>query len=144
MYKIMTICVGNICRSPLAEGLLKKYLADRQDAFDISSAGIGALVDHEAAEHSQQIALANGFDISDHRARQLNTAMTLEADLLLVMESRHLLDILKHTPQARGKVMLLGHWDNFEVPDPYRKSEQHFQDAYHLIDRGVKSWVERV
>lgn len=144
LYRIMTICVGNICRSPLAEILFKHYLSDRADQFQISSAGISALVDHQAADYSILLAKENGLDLSHHRAKQLTADMIAHADLLLVMETRQQEKILECSPQSTGKIMLLGKWDKFEIPDPYRKPKQAFIDAYHLIDRGVNSWIEKL
>ena len=144
LYQIITVCVGNICRSPLAEGLLKHYLQDRSNDFDISSAGVGALVGSPAADYSLELAEEHGLDISEHRARQLTPEMVLDSDLILVMESSHRQEIVKHTPQARGKVMLVGQWEKLEIPDPYRKPKQAFVDAYTLIDRGIQSWIKKL
>lgn len=137
---ILVVCIGNICRSPVAEGLLKKALADRGAV--VESAGLGALVDRPAEPHSVEIAKSLGVDISAHRARQLTTAMLETADLVLVMENRHVEAITRMAPQARGKTKLVGHWcDNAEVPDPYRQPVESYEHSIELIEQSVKRWL---
>lgn len=141
---ILTVCIGNICRSPMAEALLKHTLlsAGEQD-IDISSAGLGALVDHPADAKSSQLMLAKNIDISNHRARQLDSGMIRKADLILVMESKHKTSIEEMEPSAKGKVFLLGHWGDFEIPDPYRKEMAAFENSLKLIERGVTDWLKK-
>ncbi|MBP6133345.1 MAG: low molecular weight phosphotyrosine protein phosphatase, partial [Thauera sp.] len=74
--KILTLCTGNICRSPLAEFLLRDRLAARGRAATVASAGIGALVGHPADETTQRVALRHGIDLSPHVARQLTPEIT--------------------------------------------------------------------
>lgn len=136
---ILVVCVGNICRSPLAEALLKQHLVGK--GKQISSAGLQAVVDHCADHHTIELATAAGIDLSDHKARQLTRAMIADADLILTMEQRHVEDITKLAPQARGKTMLLGRWlNNKEVPDPYRKSTEAFQLSHSLILQATTAW----
>lgn len=80
--KILIVCAGNICRSPIAEGLLKQSLPDHF----IASAGIAALVDHPADDKAIRVAQVHGLDLSAHKAKQLTPQMCLFADLILVME----------------------------------------------------------
>lgn len=138
---ILVVCVGNICRSPLAEAMLKQQLAAKGKR--ISSAGLQAMVDHAADAHTVELATAAGIDLSGHKARQLTRAMIADADLILTMEQRHVEDITKLAPQARGKTMLLGRWlNNKEVPDPYRKSTEAFQLSHSLIQQATTAWLK--
>ncbi|MBF0282591.1 MAG: low molecular weight phosphotyrosine protein phosphatase [Zetaproteobacteria bacterium] len=141
--RILVVCVGNICRSPVAERFLM-LRAPENSGVQISSAGIGALVDHEADPMMQRLMQERGIDISDHRARQLTHEMSLNAELILVMEQRHLDDIHAATPSVRGRVHLLGKWDDLEIPDPYKKSEERFQEALRLIEMGVDRWAAKL
>jgi protein-tyrosine phosphatase len=138
---ILVVCAGNICRSPTGEYLLKDKLADSD--IKVSSAGLTALVGKGAEATATSIALTNNIDMSEHKGRQLSTSLIAENDLILVMEERHLTDLLGQYPQARGKTFLLGKWiGDKEIPDPYRKSKEAFEHVYQLIDQACSAWVK--
>ena len=87
---ILVVCIGNICRSPMAEGLLKHALvACNKDGCTVSSAGLSALTGHPPDPKACQLMIEKGIDISYYRACQLNKEMIRKADLILVMESAH-------------------------------------------------------
>ena len=136
---ILVVCAGNICRSPTGEYLLKDKLADSD--IKVSSAGLTALVGKGAETTATSIALSNNIDMSEHKGRQLNSALIAENDLILVMEERHLSDLLGQYPHARGKTFLLGKWiDDAEITDPYRQSHEAFEHVYQLIDSACNAW----
>jgi protein-tyrosine phosphatase len=138
--KILVLCVGNICRSPTAEYLLRRQLAGRD--VQVNSAGLGALVGHPVEGHAMALLQEHGIDARPHRARQLDARMLREAELVLGMEPRHLAAAARLAPEASGKLFLLGRWLEFDsVPDPYRQPRQAFEDVYSLIERGVGSWL---
>jgi protein-tyrosine phosphatase len=138
--KILTLCVGNICRSPTAEYLLRQRLAGRD--IQVASAGLRALAGHPVEGCAMAILKERGIDASAHRARQIDAVMLREADLVLGMERRHLAAAARLAPEASGKLFLLGKWNDFDgVPDPYRQSRQVFESVYGLIERGVDSWL---
>jgi protein-tyrosine phosphatase len=141
---ILVVCAGNICRSPTGEYLLKDKLKDKGDShIKVSSAGLTALVGNSAEATATSIALSNNIDMSPHQGRQLNSTLITENDLILVMEERHLTDLLGKYPQARGKTFLLGKWiDNTEIPDPYRQSHEAFEHVYQLVDKACSSWTK--
>ncbi|WP_411716567.1 low molecular weight protein-tyrosine-phosphatase [Paraburkholderia caribensis] len=134
------VCVGNICRSPTAEYIL------RQEAKNIRvvSAGLDALVGCPVDENALRVAADFGLDISPHRAQQLNGALLSSADLVLVMEGAHKHEIMRRHPSASGKVFRLGELENFDVTDPYRKSLEHFLESFRLIQHGVNLWAPRI
>jgi len=105
--KILVVCVGNICRSPTAERLLKHYLPE----LTVASAGLGALVGKGADERAGQVAAAHALSLEGHSARQVTGAMCRDYDLILAMEKRHIARLCDMAPEMRGKVMLFGHWD---------------------------------
>lgn len=140
---IVVVCVGNICRSPMAEALLRQELRG-QDGYTVESAGLGALVGFPAAEHSVALMDELGLDIREHRARQLHPDMVGAADLVLVMETAHKRAIDDADATARGKVHRLGEWQDRDIEDPYRQPLEAYVAALADIREGVASWVERI
>lgn len=137
---ILVVCIGNICRSPIGEEILKQAFPGKK----VASAGLGALVDKGADENSVKVSAVHQVDLSNHKAQQITTEMIAENDLILVMEKGHIDAITKLAPAARGKTMLYGHWLNKEIPDPYKKSYEAFEHVYELIDKSAKEWIKRL
>lgn len=139
MQNILTVCIGNICRSPVAEAMLKVAFPEK----NIWSAGIAALEGHPADDTAQSIASEHGLDLSAHRAQQLTSYMCTQADLILVMETGHKQEIEQLYPFTRGKVHCLGHMGpgkQVEIADPYRKDRAAFELSHQLITDGVRHW----
>lgn len=135
---ILIVCVGNICRSPTGERLLKRYCPD----VKVESAGLGALVNYPADENAIKVAEQHDLSLEGHRARKITSAMCRENDLILVMEKQHINDISNIAPEVRGKTMLFGHWcAGREIPDPYRKSIEAFESVYLLLDDAAQKWA---
>ena len=145
--RILVVCVGNICRSPMAAAMLDLALnTSSQDGteIEIRSAGIGALVGHPADLMAQKLMLKQGIDISDHRACQLDRNLLYWADLILVMEKEHKKSVFSLDISSRGKVYRLGEWSDFDVPDPYRQSYEKFEIALGCIIKGIDDWVPKL
>ena len=140
---ILVVCVGNICRSPMAEVLLREALQE-QPGITVESAGLGALVDWPAAKYAEELMAERGLDISAHRARQLTPDLIKQADLVLVMESAHKKAIEADDATARGKVARLGEWQDRDIDDPYRQPRAAFEAALVAIETGVASWAKRL
>ena len=140
MQSILTLCIGNICRSPLAEALLARELP----AHRVWSAGLSAMVGWPADPISLQIAQEQGLDLSGHRAQQVSNIMYQQADLILVMEQAHKNQLEQQFPLVRGKVFRLGQFGNFDIADPYRQPREAFDAAWGSIARGVADWAPRI
>ena len=138
--RILVVCIGNICRSPMAEGLLRQALPGAQ----ISSAGVAALVGRGADPIAVQIMAGAGVDITSHRARTLNDAIARDADLILVMDEAQRQQISAQYPYTRGKIFRLAEAAKQDIPDPYRQDPQVFRTVFSLIENGVKEWVKRI
>ncbi|MFK3841214.1 protein tyrosine phosphatase [Serratia sp. NPDC087055] len=136
---ILIVCVGNICRSPTGERLLKQMLPTKR----ISSAGLGALVGKPADATATKVATQHGLSLEGHQGTQLTAAMCREYDLILVMEKGHIDAVCRLAPEVRGKTMLFGHWiEQREIADPYRQSQESFEFVYRLLDESAQKWVK--
>jgi len=137
---VMIVCIGNICRSPMAEGLLR----DAMPELNVYSAGLGALVGKPADATSVDLMDTAGVDIHPHRAQQLNNVLASQADLILVMDGEQKLEVQRRHPVTTGKVFRLGEPGKFDIPDPYRQPREAFEQSLELIQRGVDAWVPRI
>jgi len=137
MQRILTLCIGNICRSPLAQVLLAREFPQRM----VWSAGLGALVGEPADPISVALAAEQGMDLSAHRAQQVNLQMCQRADLILVMEQHQRVELERRYPLVRGKVFQLGERD---IADPFRQPRTVFETAYADIALGVERWAGRI
>ncbi|UAN64711.1 protein tyrosine phosphatase [Serratia sp. JSRIV006] len=136
---ILVVCVGNICRSPTGERLLKQVLPDKK----ISSAGLGALVGKPADATATDVAKNHSLSLEGHQGKQLTGKMCREYDLILVMEKGHIDGVCRLAPEVRGKTMLFGHWLNQrEIADPYRQSRESFEFVYQLLDESAQKWAK--
>ena len=138
--KILMVCLGNICRSPLAEGILKSKLDSSK--FEVASAGtggyhIGALPD----PRSIAVAEHHGIDITDQRAMKFSAYHFEEFDLIYAMDTANYNDIvaLAINDEEKAKVQLIlnaSHPNsNNSVPDPYYGGDQGFENIYQMLDQ---------
>lgn len=140
MNSVLVVCIGNICRSPMAEVLI----AAAMPHLIVSSAGIGALVGHSADPLARELMAGRGLNIGSHRARQLTGQMCQEADLILVMDEEQRAHVAQRHPFTRGKLFRLGEAARVDIPDPYRLGRPAFEKALELIDAGAAVWAERI
>ena len=140
--KILVVCLGNICRSPLAEGILQSKL---KDGFIIESAGTGNWhVGKSPDERSVLIARKYGIDISKQRARQFHPDDFEKFDLIFVMDSQNYRDVLKLASNEvqRQKVKLI--LEDADVPDPYFGGDDGFENVFQLLDRAADNLLDQL
>jgi len=147
MMDILVVCTGNICRSPMAEGLLRHMLAgERLTDIQVRSAGTHGLDGEPAAAFAIEASAQIGVDIADHRARSLDREMVSGAGLILVMEPFQQEIVARALPASnRHQLRLLA---DFETPrqsdtidDPYRQSLKVYQTCLKRIWRCLEGVV---
>lgn len=147
--KILMVCLGNICRSPLAEGILQSKLPRNQ--FIVDSAGTGDWhIGRQPDSRSIAIAKSNGLDISRQRGR-LFTATDFETnDYIFVMDNSNYKDVMRLAPnaEAKSKVSLILNElfpdENVDVPDPYFGLEDGFSNVYGMLDEVCEIIAEKL
>jgi protein-tyrosine phosphatase len=140
MKKILMVCLGNICRSPLAEGILKSKL--NSDFYIVDSAGTSAYHIGELPDHrSIAIAKKNGIDISNQRARKFIANDFNEFDLIYAMDIENYQNICSLSTNKSNllKVKLILNEINplkdLSVPDPYYGGDYGFENVYEMLDK---------
>ncbi|AEE17999.1 low molecular weight protein-tyrosine-phosphatase [Dokdonia sp. 4H-3-7-5] len=136
---ILMVCLGNICRSPLAEGILRSKLDATH--FNIDSVGTGDWhVGNPPDPRSVKVGLSHGVDISGLRGRQLSESDFNDFDYIYVMDQNNLEDVLAKatTDEQRRKVVMIldvvFHGEKVDVPDPYHGSAEDFERVYEMLD----------
>ena len=140
MKSILVVCEGNICRSPMAQGLLAAALPQ----VDVRSAGLSALSGMPADETAVRLMKARDIDIADHRATQITRELCSQADLVFVMSAEQRRRLEEKYPFACGRTFRLGELSKQDIPDPYRRPEWVFHESLQLIDQGVREWLQRI
>lgn len=141
--QIIVICTGNICRSPMAEALLRARLGKRVQR--IASAGTGALVGYPADPMAVEVAAEHGLDLAAHRAQQAVLPLLASMDLILTLDQTHSDWLNRQYPQLRGRVHKILKWrENADVEDPYRRPRQAFDKAFDDIENGVEDWLRKL
>tara|TARA_R110000796_G_scaffold252596_1_gene388388 strand:+ start:32097 stop:32582 length:486 start_codon:yes stop_codon:yes gene_type:complete len=149
--KVLFVCLGNICRSPLAEGIFKKKVEEKglADRFVIDSCGtsnyhIGEQPDRRTIKN----ALANGVRLN-HQGRQFTVQDFNDFDYIVAMDSSNVQNIEKLRPEGNNKqTLLVRSFDelsmNKNVPDPYYGGENGFQEVFDILDRSIEGLVNHV
>ncbi|MBU2940640.1 low molecular weight phosphotyrosine protein phosphatase [Lacinutrix sp. C3R15] len=143
------VCLGNICRSPLAEGILRSKLSE--DIFTIDSAGtgdyhIGDLPDKRSIE----VASKYGIDITNQRGRQFSVTDFDLFDYIYVMDNSNFKNVVKlarnETDIAKVKLILNEIYpnQNYDVPDPYHDSQQGFENVFKMLDEATDVIKEKI
>ncbi len=138
---ILFVCKGNICRSPLAEGIASRMNEENKWNLTISSCATSAYhVGNPPHDKSIKAAKLNGIDISHQRSRRINVYSDMEFDLIIAMDSENKRDILA-LGFDKEKVFKLGEFSNNEdVPDPYyENTDRAFLQVYELLEKLLKN-----
>lgn len=149
--KILMVCLGNICRSPLADGLLRKKVEEKGLNVTVDSAGTSSYhIGSEPDARTQENALKHGVDLSFLRARQFSKSDFQDFDRIYAMDNSNVFNILQmaQSDADKEKVKLLldliPEQHNKEVPDPYYGGEQGFEKVFQLVDKATDILIEEL
>ncbi len=146
--KILMICLGNICRSPIAEGILRNLVEEKGLDWYVQSAGTSGFHQGEKP-HAESIAVSaqHNIDITTQRSQQLSKMHIDQYDLLIVMDQQNYKNTLHlcSTPEQKAKVKMLLNYsypnENRAVPDPYY--EGGFENVFHMIKEACEALIEQ-
>ncbi len=145
--KILFVCTGNSCRSPIAEALLKKIARDRGLDVETKSCGTRALLGMAAAKEAIESLQREGINIFDHKSKQLNQELINWADIILVMEERHKQELLQHDINAEEKVFLLTEFAGEsprDIIDPIAKPLEVYEELVMDLKFYLTKVIERI
>jgi protein-tyrosine phosphatase len=151
MTRILFVCMGNICRSPTAEGVMRALLREEgRDDVEIESAGIGDWhLGHAPDRRASEAALRRGIAL-EGQARQVRVSDFDDFDLLIAMDRANQRDLLALAPdeEAAAKVRLLREWEpgaaDLDVPDPYYGDGQGFEDVLDMVQAACRALLDEV
>jgi len=143
--KIIFVCTGNTCRSPLAQVFTKSVLKELNEEWEVESAGVAVFAEKAASESARLVAAEYGLDLSGHISRQLMISHLHEADLVLAMTGNHVRAINQRYPDFKQKICALKEFlgDSGDVTDPfggdlniYRASSRELRDlTVRLVEK---------
>ena len=146
--KILMVCLGNICRSPLAEGIMRSKLSED---FIVDSAGTGGWHTGELPDkRSISTAKNRGLDITNQRARQFKKSDFDTFDYIFVMDNSNYRDVLALAPNdvAKSKVKLILNeifpGENVDVPDPYYGGQDGFENVFDMLDQACEEIARKL
>jgi protein-tyrosine-phosphatase len=144
-WRLLFVCTGNICRSPMAEGLALRAAADRGRDIEVASCGTHDLDGAPADKHAVAVCAEIGVDLGAHASRQVDAELVAWADYILVMEYAHVEAVRDEFPDARERLMLLGTLGGtMEIADPYGGWRYQFRRSRDEIKRCVEAFVDRL
>jgi protein-tyrosine phosphatase len=152
---ILFLCQGNVCRSPFAEGYLRRIVAGRNlPGIRSLSAGINVRVSVPSPDLAVRVAKALEVDLTDHRSKPVTAGMIENTDMIFTMEHRQAEFMRKSFPDHVRKIFLLPLFDTnppqagdyafrYNIPDPYGRSEKDFLECFRRIERSIEGFLSR-
>jgi protein-tyrosine phosphatase len=149
--RILMVCLGNICRSPMAQGLLEHKIKQEGLPVDCDSAGTSGYHTGENPDlRAQKTMRLHGIDISSYRARQFTSEDFFRFDKIYVMDQQNYEDVLSLAPKQEDVkkvdflLNLIFPGENMSVPDPYWGGEQGFEDVFRLLDDATSVLIKDI
>ncbi len=151
MKRVLFVCTGNTCRSPLAEVLFRELTRERGD-YEVLSAGVGAFSGQPASRHGQELARERGLDLSGHRSKAVTVDLVDAATHIFAMSRGHLADLLDTYPEVEDKVFLVSEFaadDDLrgrDLTDPFGGDLADYRETLSRLERllpSVYSYIEQ-
>jgi protein-tyrosine-phosphatase len=148
-HSVLFICTANICRSPMAEALLRLKVQETgsyPDTWRIESAGVNALEGVPPSRFAVEVMTEYGFDITDHKSKTATENMLGEFNLVLTMEKIHKQLLRSRFPDSTGKVYMLSEMidQEFPVEDPFGNSLEDYRKCADVINRLIESGMDEI
>lgn len=149
---VLFVCTGNVCRSPMAMGILRDRLSriGLDNSITVHAAGVYALEGQPPTRGAQSVLAAREIDISAHRAQTVTPEHLQEADLIIVMTDAHRRSLFYLAPESLHKVLLLSELvgEHADIPDPFGRPIEEYEAVANVledyIDRGLPTILERL
>lgn len=145
MKRVIFVCSGNICRSPMAAGIATKRFEELGVGAAVISCGTLNIQGKRADPHAVQAAAEHGIDLGAHRSQGVSVGLLRLADHIVVMEPKHADHVLRHAPELAAKVVRL--WEHSDVPmaeihDPIGSDLDAFRTCYTELEICIERWLQ--
>ncbi|TFE36412.1 hypothetical protein E2553_42365 [Paraburkholderia dipogonis] len=138
--KILVLCRANVCRSPMAQCVLRQSIEDIS-GFIVDSAGIWGAVGKKMHPLAYKVLNDRGYRATFETAKLVLGGNIAWADLIFVMDKAQRKELIARFPMASGKIWLLGHWLGIEIKDPVGGDYEFFSATLNAIEKSVQSWL---
>lgn len=150
--RVLFVCTGNTCRSPMAEMLFRKLAAQRlacrdwelrERGIDVFSAGVAAGENSPASPEAVHVMREHGLDLSQHLSQRVTREMIRKSTLVLALTERHRRALVDFCPEQSSSILLLGR-DGFDIQDPIGGSLDEYRECALQIGHNLRLWVEEL
>lgn len=147
-YRILLVCSGNTCRSPMAGAILRDLLAGRAGEFIVETAGTLAVPGEEATPDAVAVMAEQGLDLRGHKAQRLEPGMVAQADLILTMTRAHKEAVLRLHPRAAEKTFTLLEFAHngteTDIRDPLHQGREAYRQTAATLRRALAAVVDKL